>query len=393
MVINRDAPIAWLQLSAQKPQTLAAIASIAFITIMLFIQLGFRWSFLNATLKLPELLQGDLFLLSRITTTAIYPVPFSHHQLYQTLAFPEVESVTPIYLSRTSISNPAGNPKFLGRVMVVGFPITENPFLIPALDEHLHLLKEVGVVLFDELCHEEHQVIVRSYQKQGPQQVSIVRGDGMTRVTLKGLLPLFGMSNAFYAHTLTSDATFLDIFKRRREEIDIGVIHLKSGVNPKQTQEELRTSLPPTVKVMQKHELLLNEQIRFEFGTPVGLAVRAGLATAVVIGVVVLYQVLFQLTSKYLRDYATMKALGFSHLMLFNIVLTQASTLVVMGYALGVVLSFSLYDYLSSFTGLVYHMTFDSAMIVLLLVSMICLISALLVTRKLREADPADLFG
>ncbi len=392
MALFIKTPKAWLQLRAQKPQTAAAIASIAFITVLLFVQLGFRAAFRDSMLHMPQKLRGDLFLLNVASETILYPSWFSQQYLYQTLAFSEVESVTPLYISGAAISDPRGKG-FFSRFRAIGFPITTNPFMIPVLDEHFHALKEGGTMLFDEWCHENYAPIIEGMHKGDSRKVSVRGGKGLTRVTIKGVFPLFGMNEGSYGHLVFSDATFLDVFARSRTNMDVGIIHLKDGGQIEAVQERLIASLPPEILVMQKHELMRREQERFEFGSPVGLTIRAGLAAACVVGIIVLYQVLFQLTSKYLRDYATMKALGFSHGMLFALVLSQAGILVVIGYSIGLGLSFGLYRYLTGLTGLPYTMTLDAGIIVLVLVTVICLMSAMLATRKLREADPADLFG
>ncbi|MCP4401777.1 MAG: hypothetical protein GY801_31315 [bacterium] len=390
-MIYRDTPTAWLQLRAQKPQTAAAIASIAFITILLFIQLGFRASFLDSMLQMPARLRGDLFLVSIASETILYPIQFSQQYLYQMLAFPEVESVMPIYVSGAAIPNPNGK-EFLSRFRAIGIPVTTNPFMIPAVDDHFHLLKEVGVILFDEWCHEDYVTIIEG-MKDGDSRKVTLRGAGLTRVTIKGVFPLFGMNEGSYGHIVTSDTTFFEVFGRQRSNIDIGIIFLKDSVNIAQVQERMKPSLPISVLIMQKHELMEREQYRFEYGSPVGVSIRIALVGACVVGIIVLYQVLFQLTSKYLRDYATMKALGFSHGILFALVLSQAGILIVIGYTTGCGLAALLYIYLTGLTGMPYTMTLDAGIIVLLLMTVICLVSAMLATRKLREADPADLFG
>jgi len=387
-----DAPTAWLQLRAQKPQTLAAIASIAFITVLLFAQLGFRAAFLDSMLNMPQKLRGDLFLINAASETVLYPSSFSQQYLYHVLAFPEVESATPLYITGAAISSPRGKG-FLSRFRVIGFPVTTNPFMIAVLDEHLHELKEGGTMLFDEWCHEDYLPIIEGMEPGDSRKVTVRGGPVLTRITITGVFPLFGMNEGSYGHLVTSDTTFWEMFRRRRANIDVGIIHLNDRVQMESVQEQLSASLPPEILVMQKHELMQREQKRFEFGSPIGLTVRAGLAAACVVGIIVLYQVLFQLTSKYLRDYATMKALGFSHGMLFALVLSQAGILVIIGDVIGFGLAALLYTYLTGLTGLPYTMTLDASIIVLLLVTVICLMSALLATRKLREADPADLFG
>lgn len=118
---------------------------------------------------------------------------------------------------------------------------------------------------------------------------------------IKGLFTL-GSNEANYSHLLTSDVTFMDFFGRDRKNINIGVIHLKPGADSYQVQNLLREYLPQDVVVRTKHEIVAEEKRLFEFSTPVGIVFRFSVVTAIVVGIIVVYQLLFQLTSKYLVD-------------------------------------------------------------------------------------------
>ena len=52
-------PIAWLQLQYQKGQTVAAILGITFTVILLFMQIGFRSTFLQTLVQLPSSLHSN----------------------------------------------------------------------------------------------------------------------------------------------------------------------------------------------------------------------------------------------------------------------------------------------------------------------------------------------
>ena len=387
-----ELPIAWLQLRTQKPQTFWATVSITIITALLFVQIGTRSAFLEAVCEMPRKLKGDLFLFSTSTVTSLRPARFSQRRLYQTPAFPEVESVMPIYMQGTQIPDPTGKPEYLTRVLVIGFPITHNPFDIDEIDDKLPLLGEGGVLIMDERSRPEFRPIIREVAELGYRKISLLTGSGHVSTSLKGLFAL-GVNDANYSHLLTSDSTFMDIFKTKRQDINMGVIHLKPGVDPERVQKLLSEYLPSDVVVRQKHEMLAKEKNLFEFKTPIGMVFRFGMGTSIVVGIIVIYQILFQLTSKYLHEYSTLKALGYSHGMLVTIVLTQAMTLAVPGYTLGLVISFYLYDWMSERVAIPYEMKISTEMAVFALVTLISLISALLAIRKLREADPADLFG
>lgn len=54
-------PIAWLQLTRQRVRFLVTLAGIAFVAILLFMQLGFQDALFESAVKVHRSLQGDIF--------------------------------------------------------------------------------------------------------------------------------------------------------------------------------------------------------------------------------------------------------------------------------------------------------------------------------------------
>lgn len=368
------------------------MASIAFITALLFMQIGFRSAFLNSILELPSRLQGDLFIFHASSVTVLRPLQFSLRRLYQVPAFEEVESIMPIYTTPISMPDPSGKAERLRRILVMGFPLTHSPLNIPEVEANLDILKQRGVFLIDERSRTPFKPILDDIIKHGHRKIEINAKGKQKQISINGLFPL-GVSDVDNSHLLTSDTTFMNVFNRDRNTINIGLVTLKPNADPEAVAQKLKDYLPDDVMILQRHEMIAKDRELFEFGTPLGIVFRIALVTAVLIGIVVLYQVLFQLVSKYLRDYATLKALGFGHGMLLEIVLSQGLILAVMGYIPGLFISYYLFDLLTIKTGMEHILTYQAASFVLALVCFICVVSALFAIRKLREADPADLFA
>lgn len=385
-------PIAWLQLRYQMPQTFAAACGITFITVLLFMQIGFRESFLETLTDLPASLKGDLFMLNASTVTILTPPTFSQRRLYQVLAFDEVDSITPIYWTMTSMRDPAGGARFRRKIQVLGIPASTNPVDIPGVEENFAKLKRRKVFLIDDRSRKEFQPVVAAVHESDKKAIEIQGGERKTRISIEGLFSL-GVNTTADSHLLTSDVTFMDVFDRPRQRINVGLIKLRPGADHDAVVEKLAAFLPPDVVVAKKETRLEDERHYYEFGTPIGLIFRFGLGGAVVVGIVVLYQILFQIVSKYLRDYATLKAIGYSANMLKLTVVKVALILAVAGYVPGLALTLYMYHVLTGATGLTFTMTPAVAVAVLGAVCLICLISAMLAIRKLRDADPADLFG
>ena len=117
-----------------------------------------------------------------------------------------------------------------------------------------------------------------------------------------------------------------------------------------------------------------------------------GIPVGFLVGVVIVYQILDNEVSDHLPDYAVLKARGYKHRDFLGILFQEALLLAILGYIPGFAISLGLYDVTKDPTALPIHMTFQRASLVLLFTIMMCFMSVAISMRKLREADPAELF-
>jgi putative ABC transport system permease protein len=107
---------------------------------------------------------------------------------------------------------------------------------------------------------------------------------------------------------------------------------------------------------------------------------------------VIVYQILFSDIANHLREYATLKAIGYSNLYLARVVMAAALILAVLGFLPGAALSTWLYGVVAEATFLPLAMTLERATMVFGLIFGMCAVAGLLAMRKLRDASPADMF-
>ncbi|MCC5024349.1 MAG: hypothetical protein J6386_16850 [Candidatus Synoicihabitans palmerolidicus] len=109
---------------------------------------------------------------------------------------------------------------------------------------------------------------------------------------------------------------------------------------------------------------------------------------AVAVGVVILFQVLSTEVSNRLREYATMKALGFGNGFLYRIGVVQALLFAVMGFVPALVFSWGVYALVRALS----QLTPGLVGVVLALSLAMCVVSCVMALGKVRRADPAELF-
>ena len=93
-----------------------------------------------------------------------------------------------------------------------------------------------------------------------------------------------------------------------------------------------------------------------------------------------------------LPEYATLKAMGYSNAFLAGVVIQQAVILAALGFLPAVGLSVLLYRVSGEATRLPLEMTTERGVLVLGLTIAMCVLSALMALRKVRSADPAEIF-
>ena len=111
-----------------------------------------------------------------------------------------------------------------------------------------------------------------------------------------------------------------------------------------------------------------------------------------VVGGIIVYQILFSDVQDHLKEYATLKAMGYTHGYLVGVVLQEATLLAIFGFLPGVAVAVAVYSQAGAATHLPMEMTLPRAAMVLGLTVLMCGVSGVIALRKLRAADPAEVF-
>lgn len=384
--MSQKIPLSWLQLTREKTRLAVALAGISFADILMFMQLGFRDALYYSNVRFHNSLQGDIVLINSQSSAVLAMRSFSQRRLYKALELPAVQSVHPIYLDFTIWKNPVtGRPR---SILIFGMNPETNIVNLPGVQENLDKLKLPDVVLFDRSSRVEYGPIAANYD-QGKTVTAEVR---RRRIKVEGLFTL-GASFGADGNLITSDINFLRIFSNRQKGlIDVGLIRLKPGANANVVAQELRKYLPNEVNVLTKEEFIAFERNYWANSTAIGFIFTLGTVMGFIVGTVIVYQILYTEVADHLAEYATLKAIGYTQNYLLTVILQEALLLAVLGYFPGIVFALFMYKSAREATLLPVFMSFDRAVMVLILTMLMCIISGAIAVRKLRSADPADIF-
>lgn len=381
-------PLAWLQLTRSKLRLVVALMGIAFAVVLVFMQLAFLDSLYESQTALHRRLKADLVLINPRMKTLVNTTTFPRQYLYRTLNFGEVASVNTVYHGQWTLEY--GDSVGGKGIVILGINPENCPFEIANFNQFAPRLRAKNSVLFDRNSDlKEYGDIVSALASGQPVTAEI----NSQKIWISGLVDFAGASFADDGNLITSSTTFVNLLPERSENnITIGLIQLKPGVNHQQALKKISEQLPKGVRVMTRSEFIDYEKHYWATSAPIGFVFSVGVFVGFLVGVIIVYQILYSEISDHLPDYAVLKARGYKHRYFLNILFQEALILAVLGYIPGFAISLGLYEIVKHETALPMYMTFPRAVWVLLLTIAMCFTSGSISMNKLREADPADLF-
>ncbi len=374
----------------QKARTLVALIGVAFSTILIFMQLGFYGSASTTATVFIEKLDFDLILLSPDYLDINRPGTFARARMAQANSISGVAEVVPLYVAGNlwRIVDITGNrPGVMhGRrrgIMVVGFNPEDRPFRLPELEDQLGLIKIPGQVLIDTQT--------RAYFKQRNKGLSTDLG--VNGVTIAGEFTI-GSGYGADGIVMMSDLSFSRIFGGSSlGQVSLGLVRVEPGVRPADAVPALERLFHGTgIRVLTREAMEDKERTYWLTKTAVGKIFTIGVLVALMVGVVFVYQVISSDITQRYSEYATLKAMGYNNHYLAGVVIQQAVLYGVLGYFPGLALSLVLYQWGSVAANLPLAMNFERAVVVLVLSVLMCVVSGFFAVKKVRSADPADLF-
>ncbi len=373
------------QLRADRAKLATAIAGVMFAAVLVFMQLGFRGALFDSATNLLSGMRADLFLIHPMTQASFRPEPLPRVRAWQSLADPAVERAVPIYLAQATLRNPEGGTR--RAVQLIGLDAAAGAVGFPGLDAAAAALTQPDTFAFDRRSRPEFGPLPAIFERDGPYEVQI----GTRTLRLVGLVEI-GPSFGADGNAVVSETNFRRLVQRAASNTDLVALRLRAGEDIPAAQARLRALLPPDVLVVTHAQLVAKERAYWEESTPIGFIFVFGSVMGLVVGMVIVYQILFADIAGHLSEYATMKAMGYSNGYLARVVVGAAVILALVGFVPGALLSWGLYEFVGGATFLPLEMYPERILGVLALIFGMCVAAGLLAMRKLRDANPADMF-
>jgi putative ABC transport system permease protein len=401
-------------------RSLVAITGMALAVVMVLLQLGFLEAVrLTASINYDQL-DFDVALVSREFEQFYNPRGFPRVRLTQARSVAGVADARPLFtrmdlwrcppyppggraldladsaphahenaLSRWWLGS--GRPRPLQRraLLVIGFDPDHVPFRDPIRSQIAAAgsrLREPRRVLLNERSNPDFgwdEWPAFTGWELGPMKVEVVGPFRLTRS--------FGADGA----VLCTDANFAQAFGVPITALpaNFGFVSLQPGADARAAVQQLRQELPSDVQVLTRAELYGRESDYWVGQTATGKIFTFGVFLTMLVAAVVVYQALSNDIRDHLAEYATLKAIGYSDLYLVSVIQAQAAIYGVACFLPALAVSVAVYRATEVLANIPMVLTTANVITGLLVTAATSQIAGVLSLRKLRTANPADLFG
>jgi putative ABC transport system permease protein len=304
-----------------------------------------------------------------------------------------VEAVTPFHVTLVNWRNPR-NADLRGMVLM-GVNPAGGAFASPAIAGDFDLLTSPEQVLVDtESSPEFGPADGRRFSSA---DVGVTTELAGRPVRIAGLFRL-GTGLTANGSAITSTGGFIrmvpwDAIGRP----GMGLVRVAAGVDPGEVASRIRRLNSdalgqPAVEVLTRQQVMDRELGRWIGETPIGFVFTLGVGIAFVVGAAIFYMVLSTDVANRLREYATLRAMGYPAPWMAGVVLRQAFWLALLAFVPAALISVVFYEVTSVLANIPIFMTVPRLVFVFLLSQLMCAVSGALALRKLWQAEPASLF-
>ena len=378
--------VAWAQLTYNKVKLAVAAAGVVVAVMLMLVQLGIRQGALDNSVAVARRVTADLVVVSPRTKTIFASAQFPRRLLYRLGSDPNVVAISEMYMGQGRLRNPWNKLEF--PVSLYGVDPAAGMMKLPGIERYTEELNDIDRLLYDGMSRTNYGPIKQYLAENESLDVEV----NLRKIRLIDSIDV-GISINTDGNLFTSPANFLRLFPDRKPgSVDLGLVRLRPGADLQAVRDSLRQYVGTEAKVLTRDELVAAEIVFIRENAPLDFIFGMGAAVGFFIGFVVVYQILYTEVTNHLPQYATMKAMGFSDKYLLQVVLSQSVILALLGYLPGFVLALGLYRVATKAIQMQFSMTVERAVFVFVLTIVMCGLSAMIAIRKVRMADPADVF-
>lgn len=383
---NSSYMLGWFQLSHGKSRMVVALCGVSVIAAMILTVLSLRDSVIDSSLLVPSSLRGDIVVLSPRTQTILRAAQFPSRFLERIHGIEGVESVSAVYFDTARWVNPETRQEHPIRVW--GMELERDVLGLPGIDASDPTLRMSDSVLFDRLSRPKFGPVAQRIQSGGDFSTEV----NGRQVQVCGLTTA-GISISSDGNLFTTHANYQRLFPGKGlAACNIGIVRTKPGEDIGKIAVAAREMLGSEAVVLTRQEMIEAEREFTRINDPVDDIMGMIAAVAFLVGMIIVYQILYTDVINHLPQFATLKAIGFPDHFLLRIILSEGLILSLIGFWPGLFIAVFLTRI--AHQAIMIPVNIDPLMAtgVLVAVMVMCVLSAAVAVRKISQAEPADVF-
>lgn len=386
-------PIALSNLTHSIGRTILSVGGIGIAIVLIFMQLGFLSAVENTATTIYSKMEFDLLVRSPEYLYLAAPRQIPRSVLNDVASCESVEQVVPFHAAMAFWRHPQGVT--LRGMVLMGVNPAARTFRDAQVNQHFDRLTSDEALLIDRKTHREYGPA--NGRRFGEQDIGVVTDLTEKRVQIVGL---FEMGSGLTANgaAIVNEQAFDRIDPHDSQNfVSLGLVQLKPNADRNSAVHEIRGALRSDAgevpyDILTRDQVIARELNRWITETPIGYVFTLGVVISLIVGSAIVYMVLSTDITNRIREYATLKAIGYSNWFLGGVVMRQGALLALVSFIPAMIVSIAFYQTTAWLANLPIFMTWSRLLFVLVLTFVMCLVSALLAIRKLWKADPAELF-
>jgi putative ABC transport system permease protein len=386
------ARLAYQQLTHRGAKLIGALMGVSVAIVLMFTQLGFKGALYDSATAVANAFNGEIVMTSPDFQTMSFNPPWMPRDLlYEARTVDGVASASPFYGSTVQVVNPVdGN--FL-TTWLYAFDPDEPVLALDDVTKNIPLIRLPATAIIDRQSRNELGRLARKVAETGPMDLVLPAPSQTVQFvfTMAGTFKI-GPTINVDGNVITSDLNYYRYLHVPLDRVSLGVVRVAPGHDPDDVADALRKRFGSRARIFMKDDFTNNETNFYARKTPIGFIFNAGLAVGVFVGIVFIVQVLHGIISDNIREYATLRAIGYEQSFFVRLVAIIAVTIAVVTYLPSILVTLLIYTVAASVTKLPLILKLSYLVEIFVLVVAMGLVATWVTTKKLKQADPVDLF-
>ena len=371
--------VGFSNLTHNRSRFLVAVAGASVPILFLTLQMAFLSALQEKVTKLYNMFDFDIAIVSDGYQFLDSGSHFDKARLSEALAVPGVANSSGINIDSAHWINLA-NGRY-SPVLVIGLNGLGQFLRDPAIREGFPRLTSDRDVLVDSFSSSElGSLATGTSALLGKQNVQIAGH--------------FSLGLFFYGDgsVIVPNSNFSLFSLSDPQKLSMGLVKISKGADLESVRRDLAAALPQDVRVLTRQELMDSEETFFLTTKPIGIMFRISMLIAFVVGSVILLQVLSVEIVNRTREFATMKAMGFSPAFVLGIGLCEILGTALCAFLAALLVSAVILGGVERLVHMATAVSMVLAISVLGIVLAMCLTASVAVVRRIWQADAAELY-